>query len=122
MTPRYEFWTNPGGPWVVRGSGGVFVPLNQSETNVPTSFVGGLAVGRYFTPHDAPLGDLVIYCESNVTAPISGEASLPTFASVGPGTRFHLASNYFFLATLDFPVTNSQPYHYMLQVAVLKVF
>ena len=104
----------------MRGSGGVFVPLNQSRTAVPTAFVGGLAVGRYFTSHDAPLGDLAFYCESNVAAPLG--ASQPTVASVGPGTRFHIARNYFFLADLDFPVTTAKPYNYTLQIALLKVF
>lgn len=120
LTPRYEFWTNPGGPWVVRGAAGVFIPLNQSETRVPTAYVGGLAVGRYFTPHDAAFGDLVFYCAANVTAPVQG--SQPTVASVGPGTRFHIAGNWFFLADLDFPVTTSKPYNSLLQVALLKVF
>ncbi len=46
LTPRYEFWTNPGGRWVVRGSGGVFVPLNVDRAPEHTSFTGGLAVGR----------------------------------------------------------------------------
>ena len=120
LTPRYEFWTNPGGPWVVRGAGGIFVPLNQSDTGAPRAFVGGLAVGRYFTRHDAPLGDLVLYCESNITAPLG--ASQSTVASVGPGTRFHIANNYFFLADLDFPITTTKPYNYMLLVSLLKVF
>src|SRR5262249_48046760 len=103
-----------------RGAGGIFIPLNQSGTSVPTAFVGGLAVGRYFTPHDAPFGDLVFYVESNVTAPLG--ASRATVASVGPGTRFHIAHNYFFLADLAFPVTTTKPSNYTLQVALLKLF
>src|SRR5262249_35720919 len=65
LWPRYEFWTNPVGPWVARGSGGFFVPMNKSEAPAQTSFTGGLAVGRYFTPHDVPFGDLVFYVASN---------------------------------------------------------
>jgi hypothetical protein len=42
--------------------------------------------------------------------------------SVGPGSRFHIANNYFFLADWDFPVTGNKPDCYTLQVALLKVF
>jgi hypothetical protein len=122
LTPRYEFWTNPVGPWVARGSGGFFVPMNKERAPVQTSFMGGLAVGRYFTPHDVPFGDLVFYVESNFNVPLDGGASRTTVASVGPGTRFHIANNYFFLADWDFPVTGNKPYVYLLQVALLKVF
>ena len=122
LTPRYEFWTNPVGRWVVRGSSGFFVPMNKAETPAQTAFVGGLAVGRYFRPHDVPFGDLVFYCESNFLVPLDGGASRFTVVSVGPGTRFHIANNYFFLADWDFPVTGNRPDRYTLQVALLKVF
>ena len=42
--------------------------------------------------------------------------------SLGPGTRFHLANNYFFLANWEFPVTGNKPADHTLQVALLKVF
>ena len=122
LTPRYEFWTNPVGPWVVRGSSGFFVPMNKAETPAQTAYVGGLAVGRYFRPHDVPFGDLVFYCESNFLVPLDGGASRFTVVSVGPGTRFHIANNYYFLADWDFPVTGNSPDRYTLQVALLKVF
>jgi hypothetical protein len=122
LTPRYEFWTNPVGPWVVRGSSGFFVPMNKAENPVQTSFQSGIAVGRYFTPHDVPFGDLVFYCESNFNVPLDGGASRSTVVSVGPGTRFHIAHNYFFLADWDFPVTGNRPYQYLMQFALLKVF
>lgn len=122
LTPRYEFWTNPGGPWVVRGSAGFFVPMNKAEAPAQTSFTGGLAVGRYFTPHDVPFGDLVFYVETNFNVPLDGGASSSTAVTVGPGTRFHIANNYFFLADWDIPVTGNKPDDYTLLVALLKVF
>jgi hypothetical protein len=122
LTPRYEFWTNPIGSWVARGSTSVFVPMNKAETPAQTSVVGGLAVGRYFTPHDVPFGDLVLYCESNFAVPLEGGASRFTTVSVGPGTRFHIANDYYFLADWDFPLTGNRPDLYTLQVALLKVF
>lgn len=122
LMPRYEFWTNPGGAWVVRGAGGFFLPVAQSGTNVPNAFTGGLAVGRYLTPHDAPLGDLVLYAASSILTPIGDGNSSQTLVTVGPGTRFHMANNYFFLAELDFPVSNAKAADYTFQVALLKVF
>ena len=123
LTPRYEFWTNPGGPWVVRGSGGFYVPLNKDQApGQQTSFQGGLAVGRYFTPHDVPFSDLVFYCESNFNVPLDGGARRSTLVTIGPGTRFHIANNYFFLMDLDVPVTGNRPSEYTLLVSLLKVF
>jgi hypothetical protein len=122
LSPRYEFWNNPVGRWVVRGSSGFFVPLNKAETPVQTSIVGGLAVGKYLTPHDVAFGDLVFYCESNFTVPLDGGASRDTVVTVGPGTRFHIANDFYFLADWDFPITGNRPDHYSLQLSILKVF
>jgi hypothetical protein len=96
--------------------------MNKAEAPAQTSFTGGLAVGRYFTPHDVPFGDLVFYVETNFNVPLDGGASKNTLVSIGPGTRFHIANNYFFLADWDFPVTGNKPTDYTLQVALLKVF
>jgi hypothetical protein len=119
LTPKYEFWTNPGGAWVVRGSAGVNVPLNQP--NLDTAFVGGLDVGRYFTPHDVPFGDFVVYAATNWRVPF-GHDPTGTYFSVGPGTRFHITQNFFFLGFWEVPVTGPTPFTYNAQFAILKVF
>ena len=106
----------------MRGSSGFFVSMNKAETPAQTSLVDELAVGRYFTPHDVPFGDLVFYCESNSLVPLDGGASRFTVVSVGPGPRFRIAINCFFLADWDFPVTGNKPDHHTLQVPLLKVF
>ena len=31
LFPRYSFWSNPGGSWVVRGGTGFNVPLNKND-------------------------------------------------------------------------------------------
>jgi hypothetical protein len=122
LHPRYEFWSNPGGAWVVRGGSGIFVPMNTHRTPAFTAYSGDLAVGRYFTPHDVPFGDLVVYAAANCLVPLDGTASQRTYASVGPGTRFHLGKNFFFLHFWEFPVVHPDPYSYSMQVALLKVF
>jgi hypothetical protein len=37
LAPRYEFWSNPGGPWVVRGGSGLVAPINTSRGPSGTS-------------------------------------------------------------------------------------
>jgi hypothetical protein len=69
-----------------------------------------------------PFGDLVFYCESNFNVPLDGGARRSTLVTVGPGTRFHIANNYFFLMDLDVPVPGNRPTEYALLVALLKVF
>ncbi len=122
LTPRYEFWTNPRGSWVARGSGGFFIPVNKGQTPAHTAVTGGLALGRYFTPHDVPFGDLVVYAACNFSVPLDGASSSATVVSVGPGTRFHIGKDYFFLNYWDFPVTGPHPDTFGVQFALLKVF
>ena len=31
LMPRHEFWTNPGGAWVLRGANGVIAPLEPGQ-------------------------------------------------------------------------------------------
>ena len=86
-------------------------------------FVGGLAAGRYSsTPHDAPFGDLVFYLDTNFAVPLDGGARRNTLFSLGPGTRFHIAGNWFFLCNWEFPITGNRPNTYTMQVALLKEF
>lgn len=123
IRPRYEFWTNPGGSWVVRGGTEVFVPLDTGSApkGTQTALTGDLAVGRYFRRHDVPFGDLVFYAACNFLAPLEGAAD-KTYVGVGPGTRFHIANNYFFLNYWEFPVSGPLNFEYTTQVAILKVF
>jgi hypothetical protein len=122
LTPRYEFWSNPVGPWVARGSSGFFVPLNRVQAPIQTAYTGGLAVGRYFRPHDVPFGDLVFFGDSNYLVPLEGGASRNTVISVGAGTRFHITDNFFFLNNWEVPVTGPHPFTYNVTFALLKVF
>jgi hypothetical protein len=136
--PRYSFWSNPGGPWVVRGGTGVNVPLNKNdqrggpvispggnplfgESTSQTAFFADLAIGRYFTPHDVAFGDLVFYGNCNVIVPFE-DNNEPTYVGVGPGTRFHIANDYYLLHYWEFPVVGNAPFDYQMQTAILKVF
>jgi hypothetical protein len=122
LQPRYAFWWNPGGPWVFRGGSGVYVPLNAAQGPSGTAYSGDLAVGRYVRRHDVPFGDLVFYAATNWKVPLDGTNKTMTYFGVGPGTRFHIARNFFFLNYWEFPLVGPHPYTYNMQVALLKVF
>ena len=121
LAPRYEFWTNPFGAWVVRGSTSLVVPLGGYQPS-PTQVTGGLAVGRYFTPHDMLFGDLALYLACDLGVPLNDTASTKTDVTLGPGTRFHLGADYYFLNYWAFPVTGPHPENYVAQFAVVKIF
>jgi hypothetical protein len=138
LFPRYSFWSNPGGSWVLRGGGGVEVPLNKDDfkpastvspdgnlaprkSTVQTILNVDLAIGRYFRPHDVPFGDLVFYVNANTVVPLE-DRSQPTYLGVGPGTRFQIAGNWFFLNYWEFPLTGPHPFTYQMQAAIVKVF
>ena len=48
--------------------------------------------------------------------------NVPTTPGIGPGTRFHLGQNFFFLHYWEFPLTGAHPQDYIMQTALLKVF
>ncbi len=138
VNPRYSFWSNPGGAWVVRGGAGVNVPLNKDnfkgdpvllstgeldfgESTAQTAFNGDVAVGRYFTPHDVPFGDLVVYVNSNIVVPLE-DGGKPTYVGVGPGTRFQITGNWYFLNYWEFQVGKDRPFEYQIQSAIVKAW
>jgi hypothetical protein len=122
LAPRYEFWSNPVGAWVVRGGAGFLTPLNRPRGPSGTGTLGDMAVGRYFTPHDVPFGDLVFYAAANWSVPLDGTARTGTLFTVGPGMRFHITRNFFFLHDWQFPVTGPHPEAFTMQFALLKIF
>ena len=140
LFPRYSFWSNPGGAWVVRGGTGVNIPLNKNsqksapmpladgqeggllfgEGTTQTTYNADLAVGRYFRPHDVPFGDLVFYANCNVIVPLDGGGH--TSVGVGPGTRFQITGNWYFLNYWEVQVASNKPYGYQIQFAVVKAW
>jgi len=117
LNPRYSFWSNPFEAWVVRGGTGVNIPLDNSTQ---TTGNVGLAVGRYFRPHDVPFGDLVFYVNSTATFALEGNG--PTNVGVGPGTRFQITGNWWFLNYWEYQVGNDKPFNYQVQFAVVKAW
>ncbi len=118
LNPRYSFWSNPCGAWVVRGGTGVTIPLN--DISGQTTLAADVAVGRYFRPHDVPFGDLVFYVNSNVAVPLEGGGR--TSVGVGPGTRFQITGNWYYLNYIEFQVANEKPFDYQVQAAIVKAW
>jgi hypothetical protein len=118
LFPRYSFWSNPCDAWVVRGGTGVNIPLNDSTAQ--TTFNADLAIGRYFRPHDVAFGDLVFYVNCNVIAPLEGGGQ--PIVGVGPGTRFQITGNWYFLNYLEFQVGANKPYDYQVQAAIVRAW
>jgi hypothetical protein len=118
LTPQYEFWYGGlPGAGVIRGGTGVTVPTNSAGVPVtvagtPTTVSGSrttvnynLAVGKYWTPHDAKFGDLVTYLSVNGYTTVDNRGPLYSYLSVTPGVRFHLTNDYYFTAGIEVPLT-----------------
>ncbi|QDU21546.1 transporter family protein [Urbifossiella limnaea] len=117
--PRYSFWTNPGGAWVVRGGTGVNIPVNESAAS--STFNGDIAVGRYFRPHDVLFGDLVFYANCNIITPIDNSGG-PTYVGAGPGMRFQITGDWYFLNYWEAQVSGEKPFNYQTQIAIVKAW
>ncbi len=126
ITPEYQFWNNSWKGLVVRGGAGFTIPYAGElyKTGARSTFDANLAVGYYFTPHDAvPFGDMVWYLATNVSQPIDNRAtSSNTFISLSPGFRTHLGQNWYLLGTVEVPITNNQPYDYQVMSGIMKVY
>lgn len=126
VVPSYEFWTNWWRGLVVRGGGALSVPYNHEgtrEAGARTSFLGNLAAGYYFTPHDlTPLGDLVGYIATNVTQLTDGRGPATTTLTFTPGFRTHMGDNWYLLGGVELPATHPLPFEYQVLGGLMKVF
>jgi hypothetical protein len=141
LTPEYEFWYGGlPGAGVIRGSIGSTIPLNNAgiTSTVPGVFPAAtttapgsrttvnynLSVGKYWTPHDVPLGDFVTYLSINGFTTVDNRGPLYSYLSVTPGFRFHLANNYYFSAGIEVPLTGpkSQNFTYSPIFWIVKVW
>ena len=126
IAPQYNFWHNSWKGLVIRGGAGFTIPYagELSKTGARSSFDANLAVGYYFTPHDAaPIGDMVWYVSTNLSQPIDNRAATSnTFVSLTPGFRSHVGANWFLLGAVEVPVTNNPAYDYQVIGGIMKVY
>ena len=126
ITPAYEFWTNWWQGLVVRGGASMFVPYNHTgtrEVGARTEFLGNLATGYYFTPHDlTPVGDLVGYVAANLTQLTDNRGPATTTLTFTPGFRTHMGANWYLLGGVELPATQPEPFAYKILGGLMKVF
>ena len=118
LTPQYEFWYGGlPGAGVIRGGTGLTIPTNSAGvisnvTGDPITVPGSrttanynLAVGKYWTQHDATPGDFATYLSINGYTTLDDRGPRYSYLSITPGFRFHLANNYYFIAGIEVPLT-----------------
>ncbi len=103
LIPAVAFWNNFTGRWVIRGGLGLAIPMNGSGDNL----ISSLAIGQTLTDHDHPfLGDFTYYLSTVVNTPLANGGQ--TSVTLTPGLRTHVGNDWYFLAGLPTPVTNSR--------------
>jgi len=126
IEPHYEFWANWWRGLVVRGGVGTAVPYNHDgvrEAKARTSFLGNLAVGYYFTPHDVPpVGDLVWYISTNLATLTDGRGPNTTTLTFTPGFRTYLGGNLYLFGGVEVPATKPMPFDYQVLGELLRPF
>ena len=126
VTPYYNFWVNPWAGFVARGGAGFGIPFGNQSVNVlnaRSTFLGNLALGYYFTPHDMiPIGDSVWYVSTNLTQDIDHRGPNTTTLTLTPGFRVHLGANWYGLGGVELPVTQPQPFDYQVLGGLMKVW
>ncbi len=118
LTPQYEFWYGGlPGAGVIRGGAGLTIPTNSAGvisnvTGDPITVPGSrttanynVAVGKYWTQHDATPGDFVTFLSINGFSTLDDRGPRYSYLSLTPGLRFHLANNYYFIAGIEVPLT-----------------
>ncbi|TRW17541.1 transporter [Glacieibacterium frigidum] len=97
--PQINLWSDVGGGLSLRGR----VGYEFTDSGRADALVLNAAIGQTVTPHDrAPLGDLTWYVAGNWREP----SQRRSFVSVTPGVRTHVGGNLFFLAGVEFPLTD----------------
>ena len=118
LTPQYSFWYGGlPGAGVIRGGIGVTIPTN--DAGVPskvaaipitvsgsrTTFNYDLAVGKYWTQHDATPGEFVTFLSLNGFTTLDDRGPVYSYLSLTPGLRLHLTNNYYFTTGIEVPLT-----------------
>jgi hypothetical protein len=119
-TPTWEFWWNAWSKLVLRGGAGFAIAFSDITRN---AFIGNLADGYYFTPHDfTPLGDLVWYLSANLNQPVDDRGSKDTVVTLTPGFRTHLGANWYLLGGVEVPVTSAKSFDFQVLWGLMKVY
>ena len=122
VTPHYQFWANPAGPWILRGGTGLTAITNHATPRQTTGFAN-LGIGQFFAREDAPIiRDFYWYVVANVTTTVDRHTPNRTFVSLSPGIRFALSRGHMwhFLAAVETPVSGPLSFTYAPVFLLLK--
>ncbi len=122
LTPQYQFWANPAGPWILRGGTGLTIPTLDQAT-VRNTYFANLGIGQFFARDDAKyVRDLYWYLVANVSTTVDHKLPASTFVSLSPGVRFALTRDHMwhFLAAIETPVTGPHSFRYAPVFLLLK--
>jgi len=124
VTPSYEFWSNPWRGMVLRGGVGFQLPYTERDEGLlRRGATGNLALGYYFTPHEAaPFGDFVTYVAANAFQPADELGDKDTTVTLTPGFRTHLGVNWYLLGAVEIPVTQPGGFDFKTTGGLMKVF
>jgi len=124
--PSTSFGRTGGGGSSSAAAPALTAPYNKDgvrKAGARTTFLGNLAAGYYFTPHDlTPVGDLVGYVSTNLSQPTDNRGLNTTTVSFTPGFRTHLGWNWILFGGVEVPATKPEPFDYQALGELLKVF
>ena len=134
--PRYSFWSNPGGAWVVRGGTGVNVPLNKNDQRPPRCSrpeAGRCSVSRPLRPRTTPpwrsaATSRLTTCHSatSCSMPTATSSSRSRMAVCRPTSGSAPARDSRSLATggllhyWEFPLVGPQAFDFQMSTAMVK--
>ncbi|HWT83654.1 MAG TPA: hypothetical protein VN648_33230 [Candidatus Methylomirabilis sp.] len=122
LNPRYSFWWNVYGNWVMRGSTGVTVPTNHAGAQ--TQYNNTLGFGRYFKgSDDAWFHNAQIYLLAEEDSTIAGSARRESFFSLLPGFLTQVGKKlWFFFANVEVPMLGPKAYTYQTIFTLVRAY
>lgn len=99
VVPQVNFWRDVGAGVSVRGRLAYALRDDEGQDGLIANFAAGQTVTP---PENAPFGQFTYYLSANLFEPENGD----TFFSLTPGIRTRLVGNLFFLAGVEFPLTD----------------
>jgi hypothetical protein len=104
LIPAVAFWNNIRDGWVIRGGVGLDCPI---EGGSGSTLITQLAIGQTLTGHDVRLiGDFTYYVAAVGNTNLTDGSQ--TRVTLTPGIRTHLGNDWYFLAGMPIPVTQSR--------------
>ena len=124
VNPRYAFWWNVYGNWVLRGNTGVLVPINHGPTSGYTTYNNQLGIGYYLKGRDdAWLHNAQVYMVAEEDSTIAGSPHRESFFSLLPGFLTQVGPKLWFAyGGIEVPMVGPKAYTYQAIFAIVHAF